>query len=332
MERFVVMAKVKKQAVCPPGHIRVSDIVESKVALRGVDTQSESFLQLCESLRLHGVLNSIVVRELKDAEGKTVYGLVDGLQRWSAAKAIGLEFIPANIRNMNEADVLEAQTIANVHVIETKHAEYANALLRIIAQNPMLTLRELAQRMAKSVQWIEKRLSLVKLDENVQKLVDEGKIKLQNAYALARLPVEEQVNFVDRAMVDEPKEFVPVAVARAKELASAKRQGRDPAKADFQPVESLKKMSVIKEAAKDSKTAAAICEKNDCKTAIDGFLAAMRWVLNVDVDGLAAQKQKYEEREAKKAADKKKRDEERAAKKAAEASEKKSELEEALGL
>jgi len=323
------MAKEQK---CPPGHVRVADIVESKVALRGVDTQSEAFLQLCESIRLKGVLNSIVVRELKDGDGNTKYGLVDGLQRWSAAKALGMECIPANITSMNEADVLEAQTIANVHVIETKHAEYANALLRIIAANPMLTLRELAQRMAKSVQWIEKRLSLVKLDENIQKLVDEGKIKLQNAYALAKLPTEEQVNFVDRAMVDEPKEFVPAAVARAKELAQAKRQGRDPAKAGFQPVETLKKMSLLKEAVTDKKLATKVCENEGCKSATEGFQAALRWALNVDKVGLDAQKQKYDEREAKKAADKAKRDAEREAKKAAEASEKKSEIEEVLGL
>ena len=323
------MAEEKKK--CPPGHVRMSDIVESQVAIRGVDEASEEFLELVQSVKARGVLNSILVREIKTDQG-IKYGLIDGLQRFTASKHLGKDFIPANIQPIEEADVLEAQIIGNVHRIATKPAEYSQALLRIVAANPMLTIRELAKKLAKSIQWIEQRLSLTKLDENIQKLVDQDKIPLQNAYALAKLPVEEQAGFVDRAMTDKPKEFVPAAIGRAKELAAAKRQGKDAKPAGFAPVATFRPRSELQTALEDRKLATAVCEREDAKTAIDGFITAMKWAFNIDKEGVAAQKAKHDEREAKKAADKEKRKKERDAKKAEEAAEKSGDLAELLGV
>lgn len=315
---------------CPPGHVPVDKIIKSEVALRAVDESSEPFLELCESIRRHGILNSVTVRETKDKEGNPCYGLVDGLQRFTAAKAVGLEFIPANITGLNEADVLEAQIVANVHKIETKPAEYTKQLARIIMSNPMLTLRELAKRLSKSLPWLEQRLSLSKLDENIQKLVDEGKIKLQNAFALAKLPVEEQANFVDRAMTDSPKEFVPAAISRAQELASAKREGRKAKSAEFEPVMHLRKTSELKEALTDKALATKICEKEGVKKPMEGFTAALKWAFNIDADGLATQKAKFDARKKEREEAKARRDAERAEKKAKEAAEKATDIEKML--
>lgn len=323
------MAEKKK---CPPGHVPVADIIINKESLRGVDPNSEQFLQIVESVRLHGIISSIGVREIKDADGNIKYGLIDGRQRLAAAQALEHEFIPANVTSLAEGDVFEAQIIANACKVETKKAEYAQHIMRILLQNPTLTLRELANRLCQSTQWLEQLLSLTKLDENIQKLVDEGKIKLTNAYALAKLPVEEQASFVDRAMTDPPKEFVAAATERAKEINKAKRQGKAPAPTEFAPVPSLKKLSVLKEGMESAKTATLVCEREGCKTPMDGFVAALRWAFNIDKEGTKAQKVKYDEREAKKKAEKDKRAAERAAKKSEEAAEVAVELSDLLGV
>jgi len=320
-----------KPAKCPPGHVAIADIIINKEALRGVDPQNEDFLKIVESVRLHGVLDSISVREIKAADGSIKYGLINGRQRLAAAQYLDKEFIPANITSLDEGDVLEAQIIANACRIETKKAEYAQQVMRILLQNPTLTLRELAGKLCQSTQWLEQLLSLTKLDKNIQTLVDEGKIRLTNAYALAKLPVEEQANFIDRAMTDPPKEFVAAATERARDINKAKRQGKAPQAAGFVPVASLKKISEIK-GAMTGGTPTVVCENEGCKTPMDGFVAALKWAFNIDKTGVAAQKAKYEEREAKKKAEKEKRETERAAKKAQEAAEVHVELSDLLGL
>lgn len=322
----------QKPAALPPGHIRISDIVESPVALRGVDIQGEEFQKLLESIRLYGILDSVSVREIKDKDGKIKYGLVNGLQRYTAAKLLELEHIPANISNLKEADVLEAQIIANVCRVETKPAEYSAQLLRILMGNPTLTLRDLAAKVCQSKEWLEQRLSLVKLDKNIQELVDEGKIKLTNAYALAKLPPEEQINFVDRAMTDAPVEFVAAATERAKDIAKARRQGKSPEEAGFKPVMSLRTLSTLKEPLADTKIATKVCEQEGAKNVVDGFIAALKWAFKVDSAAVAEQKARYEEREAKKKAESEKRAKEREAKKLESAAAKSVDLSELLGV
>ena len=96
--------------------IPLAKIRENPVALRNVDRQNEAYIGLVDSVKKVGILNAIVVREIKNpADPKEeLYGLVDGLQRFSAAKDAGLELVPATIQPLEEGQILEAQLIANV--------------------------------------------------------------------------------------------------------------------------------------------------------------------------------------------------------------------------
>jgi ParB/RepB/Spo0J family partition protein len=86
--------------------IKLTDIHENPVALRSVNRQLESFQGLVDSIREKGVLNAILVRELKNEEtGETYYGLIDGLQRFSASQDAGRETIPAKVVSMSDAEV-----------------------------------------------------------------------------------------------------------------------------------------------------------------------------------------------------------------------------------
>lgn len=98
--------------------IPLSKIRENPVALRSVNRTSPDYLGLVDSIKQVGVMSSISVRELKDpATGDVLYGLIDGLHRFSAAQDAGLSEIPAQIKTFNEAAILEAQIIANAHKI-----------------------------------------------------------------------------------------------------------------------------------------------------------------------------------------------------------------------
>lgn len=304
--------------------INLSSIRENPVALRGVNRQHEGYAGLVDSIKEKGVLNPILVRELKGEGGEVMYGLVDGLHRYTASLDAGKKDIPAQVMNMDDAQTMEAQLIGNVHKIETLPAQYTKQLQKILASNPLLTATQLANKLNKSVTWLNDRLSLTKLLEGIQRLVDEGKINLSNAYLLAKLPEEEQGNFVDRAVSMSPQEFTPTVLQRKNEIDKARRQGRDPKAAEFVPAPTLQRLATIKEQCDDPKVVNAIIKKVGCKTPEEGAAVALKWVLHLDPDSVAAAKEKYdvskkaqEDQRVKAAAERAKRKAEEAAEAAA---------------
>lgn len=306
-------------------HIQLDAIHEPDEALRKVDRSSEEFQGLVESIRAKGIMNPITVREVNDPEtDKKFFSLVDGLQRFTASKDAGRESIPCHVINVEDAELIEAQIIANVHKIETKPVEYSKALLKVLQENPLLTRTELANRLAKTTAWISERLGLLKLTDDVGKLVDEEKIGLSNAYALSKLPQEEQSDFVDRAMTMPPQQFTPTVNARVKEIRDAKRKGKDAGPAEFQPVAILRGRSELVIELENHEMCKSLCE--GLNNPQEGFDMAVKWALNLDPDSVEIQKANDEARRAARKEANEKAKIERKRKRAAEAAEKAEEL------
>lgn len=295
----------------------LSQIRTNPAALREVNRTSPEFLELIASVRLKGVMNAICVREQTDPiTGAKYYGLIDGLHRFTAATEAGLTEIPAVITSMDDAEVEEAQIMANIHRIETKPVEYSKGLLRMLTRNPMMTESELAAKLAKSPAWLKERLNLVKLKDSIQKLVDDGTIKLANAYSLAKLPEDEQDAFAERAATLAPGQFLPIVNGRVKELRDAARQGREARPEEFVPVAHLRKIPELKTEIEQGAYAKALLKKHSISTPEDAFAFALKWALQLDPDAIEVQKAEDAKRKAKKAEDQAKAKAERDAKKA----------------
>jgi ParB/RepB/Spo0J family partition protein len=295
--------------------IPLKDIRENPDALRDVNKTTEEYLGLVDSVKTRGVMIPILVRELKGENGQVVYGLIDGLQRYSAAMDAGHTEIHAHVQDMENAEVLEAQLIANVHKIETKAVEYSKQLVKILSANPVMRMADLAAKLNKSGTWLSERLGLLKLTPEIQALVNDQKINLSNAFALAKLPPEEQVNFLDRAQTQSPQEFVPTATQRVKEIKEAKRQGKAAAPAEFVPVPHARRMSELKDELTNPTVGPALCTKQGVKDAKSGFALGVAWALHMDNDSIAMAKEKDTARKTELAEAKKRRDLERAQKK-----------------
>lgn len=307
-------------------YINVSEIIEPEKSLRKVDRSSEAYLDLVESVKLHGVIDSISVREFEDDDGKIVYGLINGLHRLSAAKDVGLDTVPCQVIDCAEAEVLESQIISNVHKVETKPVEYSKCILQIIEGNPLMSREELATKLAKTASWLSERLGLLKLTDEIGKFVDGGEIKLSNAYALAKLPQEEQADFVDRAMTMPPQQFTPTVNARVKELRDAKRKGKDASPEEFQPVPMLRGRSdIVNELENHGDEARLI---GDCGSIEAAFQMALKWVLSIDPQSADLQQAKDEERKAERKRQSEKSTAERTRKRAEKAAKRAVELDE----
>ncbi|MCK9460589.1 MAG: ParB/RepB/Spo0J family partition protein [Proteobacteria bacterium] len=298
--------------------LEVGKIHENPVALRSVNKENEDYLGLVESIRSKGFFGAITVREKVDSEsGTKFYELIDGLHRFNAAKDAGLTEINCNILDMDDANVLEAQLMANVHKVETRAIDYTKQLLRMLSMNAMMTEAELAGKLGKSFEWLSQRLSLTKIkDAEIQKMINDGKIKLTNAYVLAKLPPEEQAAWLDRAITLPPPEFSEQADARAKEIRDAKRKGKDAGEAVFQPVAFLQKVGDIKNEMSSGEIGKILCRECDVKTPVDGFTLGISWVLHMDPKSVQVQVDKENQRKAEAEVAKTKRETEAAKKKA----------------
>lgn len=279
-------------------HIPLANIRENPVALRPVDKTGEKFLQLVSNVKQFGILNPISVRPIEPAaDGTPLYSVCDGLHRFTAANEAGLDTIPAQVISKTDAEVEEAQIVANFHKVETKPAEYSKALNRLLLRNPDLTMAELSGRLNMSTQQLADRLSLVKLSEPIQKLVDDGSVKLTNAVALAKLPVEMQPDWVERAMTQSPAEFVPASNAALKKHREEMRAGRTPGDPVFEPIPLLQKLGDIKEALGDYRPLAQrliAAAGPAIKTPEDIFGLALQWTLRVDPVSIETAKAKFE--------------------------------------
>lgn len=285
-------------------------IHENEVALREVNRESEQYLGLVDSIRNKGFLGAITVREQTDEAGETYLELIDGLHRFNAAKDAGLEEINVDIVALDDANVLEAQIMANIHKVETRPIEYSQQLRRIFASNALLTVAELASRLGKSSQWLKERLSLNKIENpEIQKLVDDGEITLANAYSLAKLPPEEQPDYIQAAIEQPTTEFAPTVQTRVKEINEARRKGREAAAATFTPQAFMQKMKDVKAEYESGEVGAVLAPGHEA-----AFRTAIEWVLHLDERSVENQRVKWEEKRRLKAEKKAERDAERARK------------------
>jgi len=142
------------------------------------------------------------------------------------------------------------------------------------------------------------RLGLLNLHEQIAPLVDEGKINLSNAYALSKLPKEEQANFLDNAMTMTPQEFAPTVMGRKKELDKAKRTGKDPAASEYVAVPYMRKLVELKAENESPVIGPVLCRENNLTTAEEGFAMAMKYALHMDPTSISVARAKHDAHKA----------------------------------
>lgn len=302
--------------------VSISDIRANPVALRNVDRESETYIQLRDSVAdpKIGLLNPIGVRERQedvDGDVVTFYEIIDGLHRFTACCDAGYDEIEVSVKDFDETEAQLAQIIGNAMRVETKPIQYTKHLQRIIGANPTWTMNDLATKLHKSPTWLNQRFGLLKLDETIQSFVDEGKIAVSNAVVLAKLPHEEQLNFVDQAITLTTGEFAPAVQTRLKELKNAEREGRSPKGTGFPgATPRLRKISELKEELASREFLTATVFNMDAVTAA---YTALEWVMSLDAATVEVARAKFEERAQRTEEERAKRKAERAEKKAQEA-------------
>ncbi len=135
------------------------------------DFDAEALLALSESIRVHGVLQPVVVRPLTDGR----FELVAGERRLRAAKMAALTTVPAVVRASGEAERLELALIENVAREDLNPIEEARACATLV-QDLGLTKEELARRVGKSRVALSNLIRLLELPDEALGLIEAGEL------------------------------------------------------------------------------------------------------------------------------------------------------------
>jgi len=139
--------------------------------------------ELATSIKAQGVIQPIVVREIS----KDRFELIAGERRWRAAQKAGLSEIPALVKVVADQAVVAMALIENIQRENLSPLEEAQALSRLIDEFH-LTQQETADAVGRSRPAVSNLLRLLDLPAEVKRLLDERKLDMGHARALATLP------------------------------------------------------------------------------------------------------------------------------------------------
>lgn len=142
--------------------------------------------ELAQSIRQHGLLQPILVQDRGSH-----YEIIAGERRWRAARKAGLREVPVIVRNYTDQEITELSLIENIQRENLNAIEEARAYQMLI-DTYHLTQGEVAQRVSKSRTAVTNTMRLLKLDEDVQDMVIDGRLSMGQARALLSIDDKEK--------------------------------------------------------------------------------------------------------------------------------------------
>ena len=151
---------------------------------------------LADSIRSHGIVQPLLVRR----QGER-YELIAGERRWRAARLAGLTKVPVVIKDVPDRDLLEIALIENIQRENLNPIEEAQAYRRLI-ETVGLTQEALGARVGRDRSYITNYLRLLKLPDDLQQLVIEGRLSTGHARTILGLAHVDLQRRIARQVID----------------------------------------------------------------------------------------------------------------------------------
>jgi ParB family chromosome partitioning protein len=155
------------------------DLIEPNNFQPRTSFDEERLEQLAQSIRANGIIQPLLVRRLSSDK----YQLVAGERRWRAAQRAGLHRVPCVVKEIPEDKMLELALIENIQRQELNAIEEAQAYKRLI-ETLGLTQEMVAQRVGRDRTFITNYLRLLRLPEDIQRMVEAEQLSMGHARAL----------------------------------------------------------------------------------------------------------------------------------------------------
>ena len=155
---------------------------------------AEPLEELAASIRAQGLIQPVVVRAI----ARDRYELIAGERRWRAAQLAGLDEIPALVKTVADQAVVAMALIENIQREDLSPLEEAQALARLIEEFG-LTHQQVADAVGRSRAGVSNLLRLLELPVAVKRLLDERRLEMGHARALASLPAARATALAEQA-------------------------------------------------------------------------------------------------------------------------------------
>src|SRR5712691_13544886 len=162
-------------------HISLISIVPSPLQPRK-DFASEALQELVDSIRQHGIIQPLIVRQLNGG----AHELIAGERRWRAAQEAGLTEVPVITRVATDLEVLELSLIENLQRADLNPIEEAQAYARLAGEFGMRQ-EDIAQKVGRSRAAVANSIRLLDLHEQVQAWLTQDLLSVGHAKVLLGL-------------------------------------------------------------------------------------------------------------------------------------------------
>ncbi|NIL93956.1 MAG: ParB/RepB/Spo0J family partition protein [Woeseiaceae bacterium] len=147
-----------------------------------VDIRQDTLEDLASSIKAQGVVQPIVARPIESG-GHARYEIVAGERRWRAAQMVGLEEIPAVVKEIPDEAAIAMSLIENIQREDLNPLEEARALDRLIREFD-ITHAEAAEAVGRSRASVSNLLRLLDLSDKVKPMLESRELEMGHARAL----------------------------------------------------------------------------------------------------------------------------------------------------
>ena len=178
-----------------PSEVDIDSIVPGPMQPR-TNFDEATLESLAESIRAHGIVQPLLVRRRGDG-----YELIAGERRWRAAKLAELTRVPVVIKEVPDESLLEIALIENIQRENLNAIEEAQAYKKLI-ETVGLTQEALASRVGRDRSYITNYLRLLRLPDDLQQLVIDGRLSTGHARTLLALDHVDLQRRLARQIID----------------------------------------------------------------------------------------------------------------------------------
>jgi len=196
--------------------------------------ESNSIVQLAESIHEKGLMYPLQVWKAKDEKGKEVNVVVDGGRRlraiahlvakkknWNSETLVDVRVVEA--KNLQEARILALT--GNIQRVELRSFEVAKEMVAL--KESGLTGKQIAKRIGKSQAWVSKQLSAYnKCSDAVRHEWKSGRLPDDDVFNLSKLEEEEQDKRLDKVMQHRAKSPAANGKPSAKDRGKARKAAK----------------------------------------------------------------------------------------------------------
>ena len=192
------------------------------------DFDEEKLAELADSIKKNGLIQPIVVR--KHGIG---YEIIAGERRYQASKRAGLERVPVIVKDVDDAEMYRLALIENIQRDDLNPIEEAKGYKTLIAMNGVKSLGDLSELVSKSRSSISNIIRLLKLPEEVQDMVSDGRLTYATARAILAIDGEErQIALAQKAVengmaTNEVEDYVKAVKAMDERMAQQQQQEQE---------------------------------------------------------------------------------------------------------